>query len=80
MTEQQKTRLGDLFPFDWDADGNLDVIVSYAGSDWDSEGRTLAIALGDGAGGFTVSVIDSTTHQWGGGSERPDAVAMPVFE
>lgn len=49
---------------DIDGDGNLDLMVSVQGDFTDE----VAVALGDGLGGFGLAIIDDTFQQLGGSS------------
>jgi hypothetical protein len=72
---------GWLYAYDWDDDGDVDFLATYMDPLW-SANRTIKLALNDGAGNFTVQVVDTATHTWGSGwgnMRVPDNIGVPVW-
>ena len=71
---------GWMTAYDFDGDGNLDVLASIQDS-YGSEDREIHILYGDGTGGFAGVVEATTTPQWGGGDNvwLQDFFSVPSY-
>ncbi|HCP46738.1 MAG TPA: hypothetical protein DIU15_11880, partial [Deltaproteobacteria bacterium] len=68
---------GWLYPYDWDADGDVDLVVSYQDPWWDLD-RTLMLAVNDGDANFSLVDLGYTTHMWDF-PELQDMISVPVW-
>ena len=72
---------GWLYAYDWDADGDMDLLVDYSDPAWTAT-RVIELAVNDGAGNFTLQYVDTSVHTWGTSSSMqlvPDDIGVPVW-
>ena len=72
---------GWLYAYDWDADGDVDFLVTYMDPAW-TYSRTIELAVNDGTGSFTVQYVDTATHTWGSSGTNllvPDDIGVPIW-